>query len=107
MATQDHPNRLYGIDLSSVISFLLTLRAAIQPNVFQIIADAGPDSHLSSSEIAAKLPTTNTHAPAILDRILRVLAANSALTMSRESITTQQDGVGLWADERVSQPCEG
>lgn len=85
MATQDHSNRLYGIDLSSLISFPLTLRAAIQLNVFQIIADAGPESHLSSSEIAAKLPTTNTHAPAILDRILRVLAANSALTMSRRA----------------------
>lgn len=85
MASQNHANRLHGMHLSSLITFPMALRAAINLNVFQIIADSGPESLLSPSEIVSKMPTTNPQAAATLDRLLRVLAANNVLTMSRRS----------------------
>ncbi|XP_044491297.1 caffeic acid 3-O-methyltransferase-like [Mangifera indica] len=58
----------------------MTLKAAIDLNIFEIIAKAGPGAKLSASEIAAQIPTQNKDSPIMVDRMLRLLASHSALT---------------------------
>ncbi|XP_015888915.2 cathecol O-methyltransferase 1 [Ziziphus jujuba] len=66
--------------MSSVLS--MSMQCAIELGIFDIIAKAGQEAKLSPSEIAAHMPTTNPDAPAMLDRLLRLLASHSVLTCS-------------------------
>ena len=66
--------------MSTVLS--MSMQSAIELGVFDIIAKAGPEAKLSSSQIADQLPTKNPDAPMMLDRILRLLASHSVLSCS-------------------------
>ncbi|GAB2291152.1 hypothetical protein Dimus_025411 [Dionaea muscipula] len=59
--------------------FLMALKAAIDLDLLEIIAKAGPERQLSARDIAAELPTLNPEAPAMVDRMLRLLATFSVL----------------------------
>jgi caffeic acid 3-O-methyltransferase len=81
---------LYALMLSISHVFPMALNAAIELNVFDIIASrANGDGYMSPSEIASQLPTKNPDAPSLLDRMLRLLASHSLLT---SSIRTCEDG---------------
>ena len=59
------------------------LNAAIELNLFEIIAKANPPgAFMSASEIASKLPTQHSDLPNRLERMLRLLASYSILTCS-------------------------
>ncbi|KAK1324293.1 Caffeic acid 3-O-methyltransferase [Acorus calamus] len=73
---------LYSMLLGSASVLPMTLKAAVELDLLEIIAAAGPGAKLSPSEVASKLPTTNPEAPVMLDRILRLLASYSVLTCS-------------------------
>ncbi|KAJ9129233.1 hypothetical protein P3X46_033963 [Hevea brasiliensis] len=66
--------------------FPLVLRTAVELNLFEIIAKAGHGAHVSASEIASQLPTTNPDAPSVLDRILRLFATHSLLSYSSRTL---------------------
>ncbi|KAF2323704.1 hypothetical protein GH714_036653 [Hevea brasiliensis] len=66
--------------------FPLVLHTAIELNLFEIIANAGPAAYVSASEIASQLPTTNPYASSILDRILRLFATHSLLSYSSRTL---------------------
>ncbi|XP_065860022.1 cathecol O-methyltransferase 1-like [Euphorbia lathyris] len=68
----------YAIQLALSSALPMALHSAIQLGVFEIIANA----KLSSSEIAAKMPTTNPDAAMMLDRILRLLASHKVVDCS-------------------------
>ncbi|PIA64691.1 hypothetical protein AQUCO_00100267v1 [Aquilegia coerulea] len=64
---------------SSVVP--MVLRAAIELDVFEIIARAGEGAYLSPTEIASQISTCkNTQAPVMLDRMLRFLASQNVLS---------------------------
>jgi hypothetical protein len=86
---EDDDACLYAMLLSSSHIFPMVLNAAIDLNLFEIIARAGPDVYMSPSEIASQLPTQHPDAPYMLDRMLRLLASNSLLTCS---MSTREDG---------------
>ncbi|WRX25289.1 O-methyltransferase domain - like 10 [Theobroma cacao] len=68
----------------------MVLKAAIDLDLLEIIAKAGPAGcKLSPIEIASHLPTKNPDASSIIDRILRVLASHSILTCD---LATNEDG---------------
>ena len=69
--------------LGNSIVIQMSLRAAIELNMFNIIANAGSEAQLSAAEIVEKIPTTNPNAAITLDRILRLLSVNSLLSMSQ------------------------
>ena len=79
---QDIESFSYAMQLVNSTALPMSLHAAIQLEVFEIIAKAGPDAKLSPQEIAAQLPTQNPHAPMMLDSILRLLASHSVLGCS-------------------------
>ncbi|KAK1305543.1 Caffeic acid 3-O-methyltransferase 1 [Acorus calamus] len=72
----------YSFKLASSPILPMTLKAVLELDLLEIIAAAGPGAQLSPAEVASKLPTTNPEAPAMLDRISRLLASHSVLTCS-------------------------
>ncbi|KAJ8748538.1 hypothetical protein K2173_003439 [Erythroxylum novogranatense] len=69
----------YAMQLALGSVLPMTLKAAIELGVFEIIARQGSDAKLSASDIAAKISTQNPDAPLMLDRILRLLASHQVL----------------------------
>lgn len=69
-----------ALQLSSVVIFPMTLKAAIELGLFEIIVGAGPGGALSAEEIAAELPAKNPQAANWVDRLLCLLAANDVIT---------------------------
>uniref|UniRef100_A0AB39A719 COMT protein n=1 Tax=Lilium hybrid cultivar TaxID=156531 RepID=A0AB39A719_9LILI len=80
---------IYALQLTSFSVLPMTLKAAIELDLLEIITRAGAGAYLSTSEIAAKLPTRNPEAPVMLDRILRLLASYNILTCS---VSTDNEG---------------
>ncbi|KAL8108454.1 caffeic acid 3-O-methyltransferase-like [Apium graveolens] len=86
---QDSNEFARGLQLNGGTILGMVTKAAIQLDLFEIIAKAstvngtspfGDDARkMSSDDIVALLPTKNPAAPAMLDRILRFLAAKSIL----------------------------
>ncbi|XP_022718855.1 caffeic acid 3-O-methyltransferase-like [Durio zibethinus] len=72
---------------SAVLPF--ALKTAIDLDLLEIIAKAGPGCMLSPAEIVSNLPANNPDAPNIIDRILRVLTAHSILACN---LVTDEDG---------------
>ncbi|XP_022141288.1 caffeic acid 3-O-methyltransferase [Momordica charantia] len=86
----DEEAHLFAMQLASASVLPMVLKAAIELDVLEIVARAGPGALLSPSQIAAQLPAvTNPHADVALDRILRLLASYSILTCS---LRTHPDG---------------
>ncbi|XP_031497291.1 caffeic acid 3-O-methyltransferase 1-like [Nymphaea colorata] len=72
----------FAMQLVSSSILPMTLKAAIELELLEIMAKAGEGAQLTPAEIAAQLPTTNPDAPLMLDRMLRLLAGHSVLTAS-------------------------
>nr|WEG19587.1 caffeic acid O-methyltransferase [Picea asperata] len=80
---------LLGMELGNFSCLPMGMKAAIELDVLQIIANAGNGVQLSPRRIVAHIPTTNPDAAITLDRILRVLASHSVLSCS---VTTDENG---------------
>jgi len=80
---------LLGMELANLSCLLMAVKAAVELDVLQIIANAGNGVQLSPTQIVAHIPTTNPDAAITLDRILRVLASHSVLSCS---VTTNENG---------------
>ncbi|XP_030467117.1 caffeic acid 3-O-methyltransferase-like [Syzygium oleosum] len=76
----DDESILFAMQLAGAVQMPMVLRAALELDLLEIIAKAGPGACLSPREIASQLPTENPDAPTMLDRILRLLATNSIVT---------------------------
>ncbi|XP_041027855.1 (S)-scoulerine 9-O-methyltransferase-like [Juglans microcarpa x Juglans regia] len=87
MEVQEDGDHFISSQLGGLASTQMALRAAIELKVFSIIADAGPDAHLSAAEIISKIPTKDPSSAAwTLERVLSVLGANSILSISRKPL---------------------
>ena len=71
-----------AIRLANAVILPMVLKSALELNVIDIIWAAADGASLSPSEIAAQLPTNNSNAPVVLDRMLRLLASHSILKCS-------------------------
>ncbi|XP_042513744.1 caffeic acid 3-O-methyltransferase-like isoform X2 [Macadamia integrifolia] len=78
-----------AMEIPGSVVLPMVLKAAIELDLLEIIARAGPDAQLSSSVIASQLQTQNPDAPEMIDRIMRLLASYSFLTCS---LLTHHDG---------------
>nr|AMY61252.1 caffeic acid-O-methyltransferase [Ligusticum sinense] len=66
---------LFAMQLATASVLPMVLKAAIELDLLEIIAKAGPGAYVTPNELASILPTSNPDAPLMLDRILRVLAS--------------------------------
>lgn len=78
-AKEEEQACLFAMQLASASVLPMVLKSAIELDLLEIIAKAGPGVHVSPAEVAAQLPTQNPGAPVMLDRILRLLASYSVL----------------------------
>lgn len=86
----DEEANLFAMQLASASVLPMILKSAIELDLLEIIAKAGPGAHLSPNDIASHLPIKNNpDAPTMLDRMLRLLASYSILTCS---LRTLEDG---------------
>ena len=79
----------YAMELATLAVVPMTLQAAFELGVFEILAKAGNGAELSSTEIAAKITTTNPEASLMIDRILRLLASHAVVGCS---LASDEDG---------------
>lgn len=71
---------LFALKLASFSVLPMTLKAAVELGVFEVIVDAGTGNFLSTKEIADALSIANPDAPVMLDRILGCLASHDIFT---------------------------
>lgn len=91
MGSYDTDHALSAMVLGANVVFPAVLNAAIELNLFDIIAKGSEGLFMSPSEIASKLPTQqHSDLPNRLDRVLRLLASYSLLTVSTR--TNEDDG---------------
>ena len=89
---------LSAMVLGATMVFPAVLNAAIELNLFEIIAKGSSQESggfMSALEIASKLPTQHPDMPNRLERVLRLLVSYSLLTISTR---TNEDGsvVGVY-----------
>ncbi|XP_051138390.1 caffeic acid 3-O-methyltransferase 2 [Andrographis paniculata] len=76
---------LFAMQLASASVLPMVLKTAIELDLLELIKKSGgpgAGAFVSPAELAAQLPTTNSAAPVMLDRILRLLASYSILECS-------------------------
>lgn len=88
-SNEDEAAFMFAMQLARVSALPMALKAAIELDLLEIIAKAGPGAQLSTTQIASQLPTQNPAAPALLDRMLRLLASYSILSCS---VVDRNDG---------------
>ncbi|XVF42583.1 hypothetical protein PTKIN_Ptkin01aG0375600 [Pterospermum kingtungense] len=89
ITSKEDEDCLQAIQLATSTVLPFALKVAVDLDLFEIMAKAGPGSMLSPAEIVSHLPANNPEAPSIIDRILRFLAARSILTCK---LVTDKDG---------------
>ncbi|RWW21547.1 hypothetical protein GW17_00014285 [Ensete ventricosum] len=79
----------YAVELAGGPILPMTVGAAAELGIFEILVKAGPTPKLSAADIAAQMPTQNPQAAVMVDRILRLLAAYNVV---RCTVETGADG---------------
>ncbi|CAH9143021.1 unnamed protein product [Cuscuta epithymum] len=82
----EEADSLYAMQLASASVLPMVLKAAVELDLLELMAQAGPGAAVSPSELAAQLPTTNPDAAVMLDRILRLLCTYSVLNCSLRTL---------------------
>ncbi|XP_057479512.1 caffeic acid 3-O-methyltransferase-like [Actinidia eriantha] len=77
--SEDEEACLFALQLASASVLPMVLKSAIELDLLEIMARAGPGAYLSPLELAAQIHTTNPDAPVMIDRILRLLTSYSVL----------------------------
>ncbi|KAK9063122.1 hypothetical protein SSX86_016992 [Deinandra increscens subsp. villosa] len=72
---------LFAMQLATASVLPMVLKTAIELDLLETIAKAGPEGLLSCSELVAQLPKVNNpDAPVMIDRICSLLASHAVLT---------------------------
>lgn len=84
---QEQQHYSYAIELTFSSVLPMVMRAAVELQVLDVTAKAGPGAQLSPYQIVSRLPAADTlvsnpDAPEMLERMLRLLASHSILTCS-------------------------
>ncbi|CAL9049194.1 unnamed protein product [Musa banksii] len=82
---EDEEACMYAMQLASGSILPMTLKAAIELDLLEILTKAGPGVRLSPADVAARLPTKNPHAAVMVDRMLRLLAAYNVVSCTVEA----------------------
>lgn len=91
-AKQEEEAFLFAMQLASASVLPMVLKSAVELDLLETIAKAGPGAYVSPAELAAQLPKVeNPEAAVMLDRICRLLASYSVLTCTLKDVAG--DGV--------------
>nr|Q6T1F6.1 RecName: Full=Bergaptol O-methyltransferase; Short=BMT [Ammi majus]AAR24096.2 bergaptol O-methyltransferase [Ammi majus] len=84
--SQDEEAGVVAMQLATSTVLPMILKSAIELDLLNTIAKAGPGNYLSPSDLASKLLLSNPDAPVMLARILRVLATYKVLGCKRGEV---------------------
>ncbi|EPS64988.1 hypothetical protein M569_09791, partial [Genlisea aurea] len=76
---EEEDSFLYALQLATAPVFPTVLKSAIDLDLLELIKKSGAGAFVSPAELAAQIPATYADAPAVLDRVLRVLACHDVL----------------------------
>ncbi|KAF8008348.1 hypothetical protein BT93_K2121 [Corymbia citriodora subsp. variegata] len=76
----ENETMFYVMQLASAAELPMVLKTALELDLLEILAKAGPGARLSPREIASRIPTKNPDAPRMLDRILGLLTTHSIVS---------------------------
>lgn len=83
ISVEDEEAFLFAMELAGASAVPMVLKSALDLGIIETIHKAGPGASLSPCDIASRIPTIkNPDAPAMLDRMLRLLASYNILTCS-------------------------
>ncbi|XP_064947407.1 tricetin 3',4',5'-O-trimethyltransferase-like [Musa acuminata AAA Group] len=112
---EDEKASMFALQLVMGSILPITVNAAMELELLEIIVQAGPGAKLSPTDVVSRMPTENPEAVAMVDRILRLLAAYEVVSCSVETghdghpsckygaapvckyLTKNEDGVSLAA----------
>lgn len=77
---------MFAMQLASASVLPMVLKSAIELDLLESIAKAGPGAYVSPAELASKLPSSHSDTPVMLDRILRLLASYSVLNCKLQEL---------------------
>ena len=77
---------LRALIFNNSVMIPMVLNTAIELDIFEIIAKAGPEIHLSAAQIASQLKTENPFVASRLDRMLRLFVSHSLLSCSTRTL---------------------
>ncbi|XP_057454941.1 cathecol O-methyltransferase 1-like [Lotus japonicus] len=80
--SQEEDGIVFSMNMMSSMVLPLAVRSAVELGIFDILGKEGEGMKLSAKDIAVKLGSKNPEAPAMLDRVLRLLACHSMLYCS-------------------------
>ncbi|CAL9200595.1 unnamed protein product [Musa hybrid cultivar] len=121
--TPEEDDKACTFALQLVVGSILpmTVKAAVELQLLEIIVKAGPGAKLSPADVVSRMPTENPEAVAMVDRILCLLAAYGVVSCSVETdddghpsckygaapvckyLTKNEDGVSLAAMSLMNQ----
>ncbi|XP_019245640.1 PREDICTED: LOW QUALITY PROTEIN: caffeic acid 3-O-methyltransferase-like [Nicotiana attenuata] len=78
---------LFAMQLCSASVLPMVLKSALELDLLELMAKAGPGAAISPTELAAQLSTQNPEAPVMLDRMLRLLATYSVLNCTLRTLS--------------------
>uniref|UniRef100_A0A7N0RDX4 Caffeic acid O-methyltransferase n=1 Tax=Kalanchoe fedtschenkoi TaxID=63787 RepID=A0A7N0RDX4_KALFE len=115
-AEEEEEASYFAMQLTSFSVLPMILKSAIELDLLEIMAKAGPGALLSAKEIASRLPTTNPDAGKMVDRMLRLLACYKVVKCEGRSgervyglaavckfLVKNEDGVALSALALMNQ----
>ncbi|KAB2596900.1 caffeic acid 3-O-methyltransferase-like [Pyrus ussuriensis x Pyrus communis] len=82
----EQETNLFAMQLANAPVLPMVLKTALELDLLEIMAKAGPGAFVSPADLASQLPTKNPDAPVMLDRMLRLLASYSVLTYSLRTL---------------------
>ncbi|KAK1396591.1 Caffeic acid 3-O-methyltransferase [Heracleum sosnowskyi] len=85
--SQDEEACLIAMQLATSTVLPMILKSAVELDILNTFAKAGPGNYLSPTDLASKLLMSNPDAPITLGRILRVLASYKVLGCKRSELS--------------------
>ncbi|RWV90786.1 hypothetical protein GW17_00046984 [Ensete ventricosum] len=86
---EDEKASMFALQLVLGSVLHMTVKAAVELELLEIIVRAGPGAKLSPADVVSRMPTENPEAVAMVDRILCLLAAHGVVSCS---VVTGDDG---------------
>ncbi|CAL9079217.1 unnamed protein product [Musa textilis] len=82
---EDEKAAMFALQLVMGSILPIAVNAAIELELLEIIVKAGPGAKLSPADVVSRMPIENPEAVAMVDRILRLLAAYGVVSCSAET----------------------
>ncbi|KAL6541455.1 Caffeic acid 3-O-methyltransferase [Orobanche gracilis] len=86
MDSSEEETCLFAMKLASASVLPMVLKSAIELDLLELIKKVGAGAFVSPADLVAQIPTTNSEAGVMVDRILRLLASYNVLNCTLKTL---------------------